>query len=176
MTTKPAFYHGFVAASLLAVIGAIGTVAVRAQTAAMPAGPIAVGPPPSVPTDPQQAIVERKAAMKIDGKIFKAMKAALAAGQDLRPYASDIRWLVDWGQEMPRMFPPGSEKGHDTKAKPDIWTNKAGFDQYAHQMVAAAGQLLQAVGTGKGTEYGGDFQALGHSCGGCHKHYAYPLH
>ncbi len=139
MMKKPAKYRGFVAAGLLtATLGA-------AALAAPPPAPVPVEPVPAVPTDPQQAIVVRQHTMKLDGKIYKALKAALAAGQNLRPYTEDARWFVDWGKEMPAMFPPGSETGHKTKAKPNIWTDKAGFDKFASDMVAASQRLVQAA-------------------------------
>jgi cytochrome c556 len=174
MMTKPALYQGFLAACLLGA--AFGAAAVRAQPQAAPAGPVEVGPPPPVLADPEQAIVERQQAMKADGKIFKAMKAALAAGEDMRPFTQDAQWFVAWGKEMPAFFPPGSEHGHKTKAKPDIWTDKPGFDRFAQDMVAASERLVQAASTGNGAAFADDFHALGRACGGCHKRYAYPLH
>jgi cytochrome c556 len=171
---KPSNWKGFVAAGL--VLAALGLAPARADEPAAPAAPVPVGAVPPVPTDPQQAIVVRKETMKTDGKIFRAMKAALEAGQDLRPYAQDAEWFVAWGKEIPAMFPPGSETGHDTKAKPNIWTDKPGFDKFAADMVTAAEALAPAANANDKAAFATNFQALGKACGGCHKAYSYPLH
>lgn len=161
-------------AGALLVCGGIGMFAARA---ADPSGPIPVPQlPPNSFADPQDAIVARKETMKTDGKIFKAMKAAVESGADVAPFADDAQWFVDWGRQIPQMFPKGSESGHETKAKPDIWTDKAGFDKFANDMAAAAERLAAAAKQNDKAAFAGAFQAVGKSCGGCHKVYAYPLH
>lgn len=175
MMKKPVTFQGCAAAVLLAA--AFGALVLGGQPkAATPPAPVPVGPVPQVPTDPQQAIVVRQDTMKTDGKIYKTIKAALAAGLDMRPYTEDAQWFVAWGKEIPAMFPPGSEHGHKTKAKPDIWTDKAGFDKFAERMVAASEQMVQAARAGDRAAFASAFHALGQACGGCHKRYAYPLH
>jgi cytochrome c556 len=166
---------GFVAAALLAG-GFAGAAGLARGHAAEQVAPIPVAPlPPKTFADPQDAIVARKDAMKTDGKIFKAIKAALAADQDVRPFAEDVQWFADWGKQIPLMFPPGSETGHDTRAKPDIWTDKTGFDKFAADMVAAAEKLVVAAKSNDKAAFATDFQALGKACGGCHKAYSYPI-
>ena len=169
---KPKRRKGFVATVLLAGAAGLAIAHAADSVAPPPAAPL----PPKPPfADPQDAIVARKEAMKNDGKIFKAIKAALAADQDVRPFAADAQWFADWAKQIPLMFPPGSETGHDTKAKPSIWTDKAGFDKFAADMAAAAERLAQAAESGDKAAFASDFQALGKACGGCHKAYAYPL-
>jgi cytochrome c556 len=165
MMKRRSAWKGFAAVGL--IMAGLGALGARADQAP--------GAVPTPPTDPQQAIVVRKDTMKTDGKIFKTLKAALAAGQDVKPYAADVQWFVDWGKVIPAMFPPGSEKGHDTKAKPNIWTDKAGFDKFAADMVVAAQNLVQAANANDKAAFATNFQALGKACGGCHKAYAYPL-
>ena len=170
--------EGFLAAGLLAAALVAASVGPwRARAADPPAGPVPVGPlPPASFADPQDAIAARKDAMKTDGKIFKAMKAAVEAGAPVRPFAADVQWQVEWGKQMTAMFPPGSETGHDTKAKPNIWTDKAGFDRFSGDMVAAAQKLVVAANADDQAGFGDAFHELGKACGGCHKAYAYPLH
>jgi cytochrome c556 len=163
---------GFLAVVLLAGAAGLGVGHAADPVAPVPAPPL----PPKPPfADPQEAIVARKEAMKTDGKMFKAIKAALAADQDVRPFAEDAQWFAGWAKQIPLMFPPGSETGHDTKAKPSIWTDKAGFDKFAADMAAAAEPLAQAAQSGDKAAFASAFQTLGKSCGGCHKAYAYPL-
>lgn len=171
--------EGFLAAGLIAAALAAASVGPwRARAADEPAaGPVPIGPlPPASFADPQDAIVARKDTMKTDGKIFKAMKAAVDAGAPVRPFAEDAQWFVGWGKQIPAMFPPGSETGHDTKAKPNIWTDKAGFDRFAGDMAAAGQKLATAANADDKAAFGDAFHDLGKACGGCHKAYAYPLH
>jgi len=173
----PKAWERFVAAGLLAGAAGLLALVLASAHAAAPAAPVAPGAlPPTSFANPEEAIVARKEAMKTDGKIFKAMKAALAAGQDPGPFTADAQWLVAWGKQMPLMFPKGSETGHDTKAKPAIWTDKPGFDRDAANMVAASEKLVQAAESNDKAAFAAGFQAVGKSCGGCHKAYAYPLH
>lgn len=169
---KPNGCAGFAAALLIAVAAG--------GLAAQPAGPSGPIPVPQLPptnfADPQDAIVARKDTMKVDGKIFKAMKATVDSGADVAAYAPDASWFVEWGKQIPQMFPKGSESGHDTKAKPNIWTDKAGFDRFASEMVAAAERLSAAAQQNDRAAFAGAFQAVGRACSGCHKAYAYPLH
>jgi len=177
--TKVGRRQGFLAAGLIAA--AVGVAAVwcwGARAADQPvAGPVPTLPlPPASFANPQDAIVARKDTMKTDGKIFRAMKAAVDAGAPVRPFAADAQWFVDWGKQIPAMFPPGSETGHDTKAKPNIWTDKPGFDRFAADMAAAAQKLVVAANADDKAGFGDAFHDLGKACGGCHKAYAYPLH
>lgn len=170
---RPRLREGF-AAMLLMLAATAGLTGGRA---AAPIAPVPVGAlPPASFANPQDAIVVRKETMKTDGKIFKAMKAAVEAGGDVAPFAEDAQWFVGWGKQIPQMFPKGSESGHDTKAKPDIWTDKSGFDRFAGNMVAAAEKLTEAAKANDKAAFAADLQTLGKACGGCHKAYAYPLH
>jgi cytochrome c556 len=72
---------------------------------------------------------------------------------------------------MPVLFPPGSDKGGDTKALPEIWTDRAGFEKIASDAGAAATKLAEAAKAGDADEVAVQFKALGEQCGTCHKHY-----
>lgn len=65
-------------------------------------------------------------------------------------------------------FPAGSDKG-DTKAKPEIWANKAQFDGYMKDAEAKATALAAAAKSGDMAAVKAGFGALGGTCGTCHK-------
>lgn len=64
-------------------------------------------------------------------------------------------------------FTPGSDAGAPTKAKPEIWKEKAKFDKYAQDLKVETTKLVAAAGT--------DLNALkaavgptGKACSNCH--------
>ena len=59
------------------------------------------------------------------------MKRAVAAKEEVKPYADRAEAISGWALQFPTLFPPGSEKGHDTKALPAIWSDRAGFEKAA---------------------------------------------
>ena len=64
-------------------------------------------------------------------------------------------------------FGPGTDKG-DTKAKADIWSNKAKFDDYANKMQADMVKLTAATKTGNLDAIKTAVNAVGGSCKSCH--------
>ncbi len=48
------------------------------------------------------------------------------------------------GQEFGGMFPAGTETGHDTEARPTIWTDRAGFDEELSKFNAAVDAAIEA--------------------------------
>lgn len=89
-----------------------------------------------------------------------------------RPYDKDVAVkhakFVEALVQMPwEGFTPGSDTPANTKAKPEIWTEKAKFDKYAQEVQALAPKLVSAAGT--------DLNALrsavgevGRACNNCH--------
>jgi cytochrome c556 len=126
--------------------------------------------PPKPPfADPQDAIPARQQGMKTNGKIFDAMKKAIGAQEDVKPFAADAHWMVEWGRQVPGMFPKGSEAGHKTRALSEIWSEKAGFDKDAGAFAQAADKLAAAAEANDKAGFAAQFQATGRACGACHK-------
>jgi cytochrome c556 len=64
-------------------------------------------------------------------------------------------------------FVEGSDKGN-TKAKPQIWTEKAKFNEYAEKMQAEMTKLDAAAKTGNLDSIKAAVGAVGGSCKACH--------
>lgn len=89
-----------------------------------------------------------------------------------RPYDKDVAMrsakFVDQLIEMPfDGFGPGTERGAPTRAKPEIWKDKAKFDKYGQdakietaKLAAAAGNGLDALRAAIGP--------VGRACQNCH--------
>ncbi|HUF45357.1 MAG TPA: cytochrome c [Aestuariivirgaceae bacterium] len=68
------------------------------------------------------------------------------------------------------LFPEGSGEG-DTRAKPEIWDDKADFDRRLDETIAAARTL---AGVTEQANFLPALAELGNSCTGCHDQYRRP--
>jgi cytochrome c556 len=64
-------------------------------------------------------------------------------------------------------FPEGST-GENSKAKPEIWTNMAGFEAKAVALQQATAALAAAAPTLTQATLGAALGPVGGACGGCH--------
>lgn len=118
---------------------------------------------------PDDAIKYRQSALFVMQQNF-ARVAAMAAGKvpfdaklaaesaEVATYMSKLPWAA---------FVEGSDKG-STKAKPQIWAEKAKFNEYAEKMQAEMGKLDAAAKTGNLDSIKAAVGAVGGSCKTCH--------
>lgn len=64
-------------------------------------------------------------------------------------------------------FAPGTDLG-ETKAKPEIWSDKAKFDDYAKKMQVEMGKLAAAAKSGNLDNIKAAVNATGGACKSCH--------
>lgn len=85
----------------------------------------------------------RQAALMLSGVAMGAMKSAIDAGQAPSTQGFNSRALSRWARALPGMFPAGTgaEAGVPTKAKAEIWSDRAGFEARAAAYAAAADRL-----------------------------------
>jgi len=129
------------------------------------------GPSPS-----KVAIETRKAAYTLIGNYFRQL-GAVARGTapydeaDATKRIARIAFLSNLPGEA---FPDVSNVGEpDTKAKADVWTNRADFDKRLKDFQAHAVALVQVNATEKGATdaFKAAVVALGEDCKGCHDTY-----
>jgi cytochrome c556 len=68
-------------------------------------------------------------------------------------------------------YPPGSQAGAPTKAKPEIWDNMDDFRQKVADLEAATTKLAVATETGDVKQVGTALGAVGGACKACHDRY-----
>jgi cytochrome c556 len=75
--------------------------------------------------------------------------------------------------QIPSWFPAGSgpEAGVKTQAKPEIWSNAAGFAQAAQAFAAEAHHFDQVAAAGDINADRPEFLAMGKTCGNCHNQF-----
>ena len=142
----------------------------NAQNAPAPAGGGAAPSPSKI------ALENRKAAYTLIGNSFRWF-GAVARGN--APYddgeASKRAQRISFLAALPaENFPDGSNVGEpDSKAKADVWSNRADFDKKLHDFQSHAAALAETVAKEKGaTEaFKAAVAALGQDCKGCHDTY-----
>ena len=154
-------------AVLLLSIGA--ALSAAAQTPA-PAPPAAGAPP----TPASQAIAVRKAIYTLIGANFKPIGDALKGtttydSAELVKRATRVAYFAGLVQEA---FPDVSANG-DTKAKPEIWSNRTDFDRRLKDFQTHAQSLVQVAAneTPSSDAFKAAAGAVAQDCKGCHDNY-----
>lgn len=89
-------------------------------------------------------------------------------GEQFAAWASDLAAVSSVTVE--RGFAPGSDKGK-TRAKPEIWDNKADFEEKLGNFRMQAAKLAEVAATGDRQAIAGQFRQTGGTCKACHDNY-----
>ena len=133
----------------------------------------AAGPARAAQAPPDLDIIAaRQAGQALVGGTFIGLSQAAKNNiQDVKPFAPAAKALTVWEDQFMKMFPPGSEQGHNTKALPAIWTDRATFQKDAQNIVQQAAKLQKIAESGDQAAFGDQVKALGEACQTCHKQF-----
>jgi cytochrome c556 len=118
------------------------------------------------------AIHDRQQAMEAVGDSMKSL-AAIARGKapfDAEVVKTSATTIADNLKKAAELFPEGSE-GEKSKAKPEVWSDAAGFEKIMKEAHAAA-VALQSVS--EEAAFGPALGTLGSNCKSCHDKYRQP--
>jgi cytochrome c556 len=121
--------------------------------------------------DALDPIAIRQVGMALTGGNFAYIKSVVTSKGEVKPLEVPAKAIARWAATIPVLFPVGSEKGEDTKALPEIWSDRAGFEKIAAAARAAATKLAEAAKAGDADAVAVQYKALGEQCGACHKGY-----
>jgi cytochrome c556 len=116
-------------------------------------------------------IAARQAAFALNGGDFGYIRSVVGAKGDVKQLEAPAKAIAKWAAVIPTMFPAGTEKGGDTKALPEIWSDSAGFQKAAMALGTAATTLAVAAKAGDADAVAAATKTLGDACGACHKAY-----
>ena len=121
---------------------------------------------------PEDAVKYRKSALFVMQQNFGRL-AAMASGK--MPFdakvAADSAVVADFVGRLPwAAFGDGTDKG-DTRAKPEIWKEKAKFNEYAEKMNLEMSKLAAAAKTGNLDSIKTSVASTGGTCKTCHDAY-----
>jgi cytochrome c556 len=155
------------------VLGAVlssGAMAAEGAGAAAPAA----GPPPGMPSPAERAIDYRKAVYTVLGGNFGPIGGVLQGrapydAKEISKRAERVAFMAGLAAEA---FPEISKTGN-TKAKPEIWTDKAGFDKAMKELADSTAALAALVRTDQTNSEAFKAAAgkVGQACKGCHDNY-----
>jgi cytochrome c556 len=115
---------------------------------------------------------QRHEAMEMVQESFKPLRAIAVkeAPFDAAVVKKNATTILERLKEAHGLFPEGSGGG-ETRAKAEIWTDRAGFDQAMKDAQAAATAMAAVT---EEAAYVPAMKALGGSCKACHDKYRLP--
>ena len=146
-------------------LAAIATTAfaVQAQTkTAKPAAPSA-----------EEIVAARQSAMVMSVGATSAMRSAAANGTPVKNLAFIANGLAKWGTALPAMYAPSTAKA-TSRAKPEVWTDQAGFAAKAKDFADATAALAAAAKADDKEAFTAALASTNASCKSCHDAFQAP--
>ncbi|MCZ8256253.1 MAG: cytochrome c [Polaromonas sp.] len=119
---------------------------------------------------PEDAIKYRQSALFVMGQHFGRV-GAMANGRvpfDAKVAADNAEIVAEMAKLPWVAFGPGTDKGGNTKAKPEIWAEQAKFKEHSDKLVAESAKLAAAAKTGNLDNLKTAFAATAGTCKACH--------
>jgi cytochrome c556 len=118
----------------------------------------------------EDAVKYRQSAMFLMQQNFGRV-AAMASGRvpfDAK-VATDSAAVAEFISKLPwAAYGEGTDKGRDTRVKPEIWSDKAKFNEYAEKLQSEMGKLSTATKAGNMDALKVAVGAVGGTCKSCH--------
>lgn len=144
-------------------------------TAVIAALLVAAVPPGAALAQAEPPQVQRQELMKGNGDSAQIL-GAMAKGErayDATVAAGEFEKIATSIDVFVTLFPEGSETGYDTRATPQIWTDRAAFNARAEDLAEAANAAVQASGEGL-ESFRTAFGTVGQACRACHEEFRAP--
>ena len=119
---------------------------------------------------PEDAIKYRQSALSVMGTHFGRI-GAMVNGRvpyDAKVAADNADIVAEMAKLPWAAFGPGTDRGGNTRAKPEIWTEQAKFKEYSEKLVVESSKLAAAAKTGNLDALKTAFGATAGSCKACH--------
>lgn len=116
-------------------------------------------------------IETRQAGQDLVAADFAGIRAVVGAKGDVKSVANPAKAIARWIRQFPTQFPKGSEQGHNTRARPAIWTDFADFQLHANNLADAADKLAQLANAGDAAGVAAQINVVGEACAACHRTY-----
>jgi cytochrome c556 len=116
---------------------------------------------------PEGVIKARRSAMMMSGANMAAIKAAIDRKDDPRTIAFAATSITAWANALPGMFPVGSNVA-PSKARAELWSDRAGFEAAAKQFAEDAALLRDFARAGDTPNLESQWTKLRANCAGCH--------
>ena len=105
-----------------------------------------------------------------------AMTQFMEGKIDFRPaFAEQAAAVAATAKELGSLFPPGSDTGAKTNAKPDVWAQNMRFRGAGMRFAQEAQKLADAAKAGDADGFKAQFQNVVDRCNACHENFRFPL-
>lgn len=116
-------------------------------------------------------IETRQAGQDLVATDFAGMRAVVVAKGDVKTLVNPAKAMARWLRQFPTLFPKGSEQGHNTRARPEIWADFTDFQQRAENLALAADKLAQLANEGDADGVAAQMRVIVDVCATCHRSY-----
>jgi cytochrome c556 len=135
---------------------------------------MAQAPAPQPKLTAEQIVSARQAAYDMSVLTFASMQIAARDGTDVTRQTYPATALNKWAKVITTLYPTGT--GTDgvsipTHAKPEIWSDRAGFEKAAAQYVAATAKEIEFAKAGDAANFKMQIGEIKHACDNCHENY-----
>jgi len=130
---------------------------------------VPAGPSISCPADTFIAV--RQAGYDLQAGVAAGMKTVIDAGGDVKGLMDGAKGLSSGGHTIPALFPDGTQNGHNTKARPEIWSDRAGFEKAAQTFWMEADKLAALADANDKVGFAAQYTTTTQACGACHRAY-----
>ena len=131
-------------------------------------------PAPPAGLTPAEIVQARQSAYHLSGAVMGNMKSVIDSKGDVKTQVFAARGLARWARVLPTMFPEATAGVTPSRAKAEIWQNKADFDAKAAAYAAAATRLAELAQAGDGAGFAAQWAAVRETCSACHNVYQAP--
>lgn len=121
-----------------------------------------------------KTVADRQAAYKQLGGAFKAINDQLKTdAPDMAVITASAQKMAALGAQVPTWFPKGTgpSKAYKTAAKPEIWSDAAGFAAAAASLKTETAKLAEAAKSGDLDAVKAQVRPVGGACKTCHDKY-----
>ena len=116
-------------------------------------------------------IAARQAGYDLQAGVAASMKTVIEAGGDVKGLVDGAKGLSSWGHVIPALFPDGTQSGHNTKARPEVWSDRAGFQKAAQTFWMEADKLAILADANDKAGFAAQYTVTTQACGACHRAY-----
>jgi cytochrome c556 len=116
----------------------------------------------------EQTIAARQAGYDMSAVTFGGMMKATKDGAAAKDQGFQAHALAKWAHVVPTMFPASTASGQ-TKARPEIWSNNAGFTKAAANYAAAVDKLASLSEANDTPGFTAQLGEVKKACDACHQ-------
>jgi cytochrome c556 len=123
-------------------------------------------------TNVAKLVEDRQAVMGSMGReLFQGVNRVVRGEQPIETAVAPAEAVSRHAQQLISLFPAGSgrEAAPATRARPEVWSNRAEFEAAARKFAEESAKLADAAKSGNVETLRAQFGPTASACGGCHE-------